>query len=355
MPDIISEILKNLDEICFLGNSLLAYMQAAGIYILGYCIITVVRKVILKNINSLTKKTAFKYDDIIVTSVRKHLTSLAYFLICFFALNSLQLSDKVYLVLKGIILIITIFFVIRFIQDIFMFWLNNSWFKNKAESKKNATLAIVSILKIVLWIIGFLIFLDNMGIKISAFIAGLGIGGIAIAFAAQAILGEIFSYFSIFFDNPFEIGDLIIIGGVQGYVEHIGIKTTRLRSVTGEEVVISNSSLTSSQLHNFKRMKERRINFTLGLTYDTPYEKLKLAPELIKEIVESTPNARFSRSHFLKFGDSSYDIETVYYVLSNDYASYCDVQQTINLAIKKAFDEHGMEFAFPTQTIYIQK
>ncbi len=355
MPVIISEILKKLTEIVFLGNSLLAYLQAIGIFLIGYCIVTIVRKVILAKINRFTKNSSFKYDDIIVTSIRKHLASLAYFLILFLALNSLHLSEKVYLVSKGITLIITIFFVIRFIQDVFIFWLSNSKFKNKAESKKNATLAIVSILKIVLWIIGLLIFLDNMGIKISAFIAGLGIGGIAIAFAAQAILGEIFSYFSIFFDNPFEIGDLIIIGGVQGVVEHIGIKTTRLRSVTGEEIVISNSSLTSSQLHNFKSMKERRINFTLGLTYDTSYEKLKLAPELIKQIVEATPDARFSRSHFMNFGDSSYDIETVYYVLSNDYTSYCDIQQSINLAIKKAFDEHGIEFAFPTQTIYIQK
>ncbi|PIX14798.1 MAG: mechanosensitive ion channel protein MscS, partial [Elusimicrobia bacterium CG_4_8_14_3_um_filter_50_9] len=198
-------------------------------------------------------------------------------------------------------------------------------------------------------------FLDNIGIKISAVIAGLGIGGIAIALAAQAVLGDLFSYFSIFFDRPFEVGDFIIIGEFMGTVEYIGMKTTRIRSLGGEQMIFSNSDLTNSRVKNYKRMTQRRVVFKLGVTYQTSVEKLKIIPDIVKKAVEDAGNTVFDRSHFLSFGDFSLNFESVYYVKSGDYNQYMDAQQKINLALKKEFEERMIDFAYPTQLVYISK
>jgi len=177
------------------------------------------------------------------------------------------------------------------------------------------------------------------------------VGGIAIALAAQTILGDIFNYFVIFFDRPFEIGDFIIVGDVLGTVEYIGLKTTRIKSLQGEQIIFSNSNLTNSRIHNYKRMNERRVVFKLGVVYDTGTEKLEKIPKLVKSIITDEPQTRFDRAHFVSFGDYSLNIEIVYYMLSADYNQYMDVQQRINLRIYNEFGSNGIEFAFPTYSI----
>lgn len=356
MWDKIVAVVSSFGNEVFFGNSLLKYCIAIGSFLIGFLVLAIIKKIVLTKLQKLVAKTKFKYDDAIISAVRTQGVPLAYFIWFYICINQLKLSERVALVFKAFILIVAIFFIIRFIQSIVLFWLNNIWLKGeKASERKNTSIAIVTVLKIVLWIIGFLIFLDNMGIKISAFIAGLGIGGIAIAFAAQAVLGDIFSYFSIFFDSPFVLGDLIVIDGISGTVEHIGIKTTRLRSLTGEEVIISNTILTSSKLHNFKRMQERRIVFSLGVTYDTKADVLAQVPDIIRGIVESAPDTRFDNCRFMSFGDFSLNFEVIYYVTSGDYKIYCNTQHNINLEIKRVFDEKKIEFAFPTQTVYVAK
>lgn len=355
MSNIISA-LTSFGNTVYFGNSVIRYFIAAGTFIAGYIIIIIIKKIVISRINKLIKKTSFKYGETIITEIRKHIVPLSYFILFYICLHQLVLPQKLASAFRACILIIFIFFLIRFIEGIALFWLNNIWLKTEMGSaRKSASVAIGTVLKIVLWTIGFLIFLDNMGIKISAFITGLGIGGIAIAFAAQAVLGDIFSYFSIFFDNPFEIGDLIVIGDLSGNVEYIGLKTTRLRSLTGEEVVISNTLLTSSQLHNFKRMEERRIVFKIGVTYDTPPAILEEIPSIIENIIRKVDNAKFGRCHFLDFGDFSLIFETVFYVTTGDYTVYCNTHHKINMAIKQTFDDRKIEFAFPTQTLYISK
>ena len=188
----------------------------------------------------------------------------------------------------------------------------------------------------------------------SALVAGLGVGGIAVAFAAQAIIEDIFSYFTIFLDRPFQIGDFITTGDYLGEVKHIGIRTTRLKSLGGEELVFSNKDLTSARIRNYKTMEERRVVFSIGVTYDTPLEKLKQIPEVLKEIIDSKEMTRFDRAHFLSYGDSSLKYEIVYYVLSGDYNKYMDVHQAINFDIRERFDAMELEFAFPTRTLYIE-
>jgi small-conductance mechanosensitive channel len=186
-------------------------------------------------------------------------------------------------------------------------------------------------------------------------VAGLGIGGIAVALAAQAILGDLFSYFVIFFDRPFEIGDFIIIGDFMGSIEHIGIKTTRIRSLGGEQLVFSNTDLTNSRIRNYKRMEKRRVVFKLGIVYQTTTSQVKEVPGIIKTAIENVQDTVFDRAHFATYGDFSLDFEVVYYVLSGDYNKYMDIQQDINFEIKEEFEKRGIEFAYPTQTLFLEK
>jgi small-conductance mechanosensitive channel len=207
--------------------------------------------------------------------------------------------------------------------------------------------------RVAIWAMVLLLTLDNLGVDITALVAGLGIGGIAVALALQNVLGDLLASLSITLDQPFVLGDFLIVDEHMGSVENIGIKTTRLRSLTGEQIVMSNADLLSSRVRNYGRMHERRIVFTLGVAYETPRERLQRIPPLLREIIEAQDGVRFDRAHFAKYGDFSLDFEIVYYVQSPDYGRYMDVQQAINFRIHEAFEEMEVQFAYPTQTLWI--
>ncbi|MEZ5541779.1 MAG: mechanosensitive ion channel family protein [Pseudomonadota bacterium] len=207
--------------------------------------------------------------------------------------------------------------------------------------------------RLVLWAIVLLLVLENLGVDVTALVAGLGVGGIAVALAVQNILGDLFASLSIVLDKPFTIGDFLIIDGHMGSVENIGLKTTRMRSLSGEQLVFSNADLLKSRIRNYGRMFERRVVFTIGVTYQTPRDSLARIPDMIRAAVEAQQPVRFDRSHFQSFGDFALQFETVYYVLSPDYNRYMDIQQAINLRICAEFEQAGIEFAYPTQTLYI--
>jgi small-conductance mechanosensitive channel len=221
------------------------------------------------------------------------------------------------------------------------------------SSMRNALSVIQFIVRVTVWSIAFLLIFQNLGFDITALIAGLGIGGIAVALAAQSVLGDLFSSLAIILDRPFEVGDFIVFGDQMGTVEKIGIKTTRIRALSGEQIAVSNSDLVKTRVHNFKRMKQRRVVLVVGVTYDTPASKLERIPTMIKEIIEAQDKVRFDRAHFRSFGASSLEFEVIYWVLSADYTVYMDFQQAINFAIFRAFEEAGIEFAFPSQTLYV--
>lgn len=204
-----------------------------------------------------------------------------------------------------------------------------------------------------LWSIALLLILDNLGFNVTALVAGLGIGGIAIGLAAQSILSDLFASLSIIFDKPFEVDDFVISGDYMGTVERIGLKTTRLRSLSGEQVVISNADLLASRIRNYKRMAERRVVFTLGVVYGTPHQKLAAIPGMIRAIIEAQPLTRFDRCHFARYGDFALVFEVAYYVLSPDFKAHMDILQTINLAIYQRFAEEDIRFAYPTQSIHV--
>jgi small-conductance mechanosensitive channel len=211
------------------------------------------------------------------------------------------------------------------------------------------------LLQILIWALTLTLLLDNLGIRVSALVTGFGIGGVAIALASQSILGDLFSYFIIFFDRPFELGDYIVVGEFRGTVENIGIKTTRLRSLDGEELVFSNTDLTGSRVRNYKRMNLRRVVFRLNLPHQTPLNKLQEIPRLLETIIREQQQASFDRAHLAELGASTLIFEVVYYVLNNDYNRYMDIQQAINFRIKAEFTQRNIELAYPAQTIFLQK
>ncbi|MEM6783640.1 MAG: mechanosensitive ion channel family protein [Bacteroidota bacterium] len=207
--------------------------------------------------------------------------------------------------------------------------------------------------RIIVYTVAFLLILANLGVEVTALVASLGIGGIAVALAAQNLLSDLFAALSIVLDKPFVVGDMLSVGEFIGAVEKVGLKTTRLRSLSGEQLIFSNADLVQSRVRNFKRMEERRIVFSFGVVYQTTAAQLEAIPEWIRALVEETPNARFDRAHFKQFGASSLDFEVVYYVTTPDFAVYMDRQQAINLALVRRFEEEGIHFAYPTQTLYL--
>jgi small-conductance mechanosensitive channel len=209
------------------------------------------------------------------------------------------------------------------------------------------------ILNVVIWALVLLLTLDNLGVDITALVAGLGIGGIAVALAVQNVLGDLFASLSITLDRPFVVGDFLAVGDFLGSVEYIGIKSTRLRSLSGEQIIMSNSDLLSSRVRNYGRMSERRVVFATRITYETSIDLIERVPVLIREIVESQQDTRFDRSHFAQHAPASLDFETVYYVLSADFNRYMDIQQAINLRLHRELDRLGVKFAYPTQRLLI--
>lgn len=237
-------------------------------------------------------------------------------------------------------------------------WVNRLANKRRAEGDAAAatTLTAVGLLiRIAIWTIVVLLVLQNLGVNVTALAAGVGIAGVAIAFAAQNILADLFSFLAIVVDKPFLVGDFIVVGDTEGTVEHIGIKTTRIRSLTGEEVVVSNSELLRGWIHDYTKMQERRVVFHFAVDYQTPHEKLSAIPDLVRKVIEATPNVRFDRAHFKEYGEFGLIFEVVYFVLSPRYRDYMDAQQAINLAIHKRFTDEGIKFALPVRRVVLEK
>jgi small-conductance mechanosensitive channel len=215
--------------------------------------------------------------------------------------------------------------------------------------------AVAFVVRVAFWSVIVLLILDNLGFDVTAIVAGLGVGGIAVALAVQNILGDLFASLAIALDKPVVIGDFVVMGDFAGTVEHIGLKTTQLRSISGEQIILANSDLLNSRIRNYKRMQERRVVLEIGVTYETPREKLQVIAGMLRDIVTADENARFDRAHLRGFGSSSIDFEIVYYVKSPEYNVFMDTQQRVALSVIELFARHDIEFAYPTQTIHLAK
>jgi small-conductance mechanosensitive channel len=331
------------------------YLISLIIFISALLVLKIIKTVFIKRIKGLAEKTSTKVDNFLVDAICGKLIPILYFAAFYLSIQRLTLGESVAGWLKTIIVIVATVLIVRFIVMLLQYGVESFWKKGEVPRQEEVPRAILTIVRIILWTIGLIIILDNLGIKITALVTGLGIGGIAIALAAQAVLVDLFSYFTIFFDRPFEIGDFIVVGEYMGTVEHVGIKPSRIRSLGGEELVFSNTDLTNSRLKNYKRMHKRRVVFQIGVKYDTTLKNIKEIPSIIKGIIDSVPDTEFDRAHFYSYGDFSLNFETVFYVVNNDYTKYMDVREKINISIMEEFNKRGIGFAFPTQTLHIDK
>lgn len=342
----------------YFGNTIQDYAISLGIFCLVVLGFGIIKVVILHRLQKLSKKTATDIDDFFIALITKHLSVLV------FMFTAIYLSTRSLAIPKGAVQIIHVSFVllltvkvIQVVQSLLVYFFTRWTAKQQKESPTTAALVknMTVVIRMALWAGGLLFALDNVGINITTFVAGLGIGGIAVALAAQSVLGDTFSSFAIFADKPFEVGDFIIVGDFLGSVEHIGFKTTRLRSLGGEQLIFSNSDLTSSRIRNYKRMKERRVLFQVGVTYQTTQESIKRIPVIVEAIVNESKSTRFDRCHFQSYGDFALIFEIVYYVLSPDYNKYMDEQEIINQRIFEEFKKANIDFAYPTQQLYVTK
>lgn len=340
----------------WLNNTVEDYLIATAIAVGGILIIRIFRNIALGRLKKWSEKTETSIDDLVVKGIERFALPILSYLVLYNAINYLALNEAAQKWVKIVTAVVITFFVLRMITTTVQLLLQSYVRRlENGEEKVKQLKGITVIINIVIWILGAVFLFDNLGYNVAAIITGLGIGGIAIALAAQNILGDLFNYFVIFFDRPFEIGDFVVIDDKRGHVEHVGIKTTRIKSLTGEQLVVSNSDLTKSRLHNFKRMQRRRIQFTIGVTYQTKKQQLEEIPQIIKSAIEENTNTTFDRSHFATYGDFSLNFETVYFVESSEFNDYMDIQQKINLKIFEEFENRGIEFAYPTQTVFLTK
>ncbi|MBU2566050.1 mechanosensitive ion channel family protein [Patescibacteria group bacterium] len=337
----------------FAGNSLRSYTIAIFALIASIFLFLIIQRFILVKLDKLAQKTQTDFDDVLIATFQKIKPQFYYLVALYVAFHFLTFPEIFSKLFDAAILIIVIIQILSASQTFIDYLFEKLAKKQKDAGSKSAMNTLAKVAKIILWSIGILLILSNLGIDITSLVAGLGIGGIAIAFALQNILADLFASFAIFFDKPFVPGDFIVVGEHSGTVEKIGIKSTRVRALQGEEIIISNKELTSARVQNFKRLKERRTTFTIGVTYDTPASKLKKIPGMIKAIIKEIDSTKFDRAHFKSFGDSALIFEIVYIIKSDDYTEFMDVQQKLNIGIHQSFNEAGIQMAFPTQTVHL--
>jgi len=339
------------------GNTLQIWLIALGIASAVMVLVGVIRYFLVKQLQKLVEHTGAPFWHLMVAVVKRTRWLFVLILGLFIGAIVLTIPDKARTVINTALIVVLI------IQA--GLWASAALRVSVEEYRKQqlekdpagvTTLNIINFIgKIIIWSIVLLLVLDNLGVNITALVAGLGVGGIAVALALQTILGDLFASLSIVLDKPFVVGDFLIVGDLLGSVEYVGLKTTRLRSLSGEQLVFANADLLNSRIRNFGRMYERRVAFNIGVTYQTPRDKIKKIPLIIREAVEQQSDTRFDRSHFKEYGDFSLVFETVYFVLGPDYNKYMDIHQAINLYIHEQFEKEGIEFAYPTQTLFVQK
>lgn len=354
MEDIISQ----LGDISFWGNTVYSYIISLGVLVISLFVLKIFQVIILSKLKSLAKKTKTGLDDVLV-DIFSGLRPPFYLLISIYlAIQFLSFSGLVVIITKALFLVVIVYEIIRSLEKLASYFIHGyleSGKKDEQQQNESMASTLRLMVKMGLWLIGMIIILSNLGINVSSLIAGLGIGGIAIALALQNVLSDMFSSFSIYIDKPFRVGDYIAIGNDMGTVKRIGLKTTRIETLQGEELIISNQELTTARVQNFKKMERRRVSYSLGVIYGTDFKILEKIPTYVKEIVDAVELVDYDRCHFKSYGDFSLNFEVVYYVNSREYNDYMDLNQKINLAIYKKFSAEKIEFAYPTQTVYIEK
>ena len=348
-------LLGDLWDMVILGNTVGEITVAVGTFFLVLICIWIFRTIVLKRLAAFVVKTDTDVDDQLVKML-ENISKLFYWFVAFYiTFLMLRTNGKFQAVIDGIFLVLVVYEAIKITQSLI-----NYAFMKSGRRDETVLNGVRLIAKIALWSIGLLLILSNIGFDISTLAASLGIGGIAIALAAQSVLGDLFASFTIYFDKTFKIGDYVVIGSMaegenKGIVQHIGLKSTRIKTLQGEELIVSNKILTESRIQNFKKMKQRRVNIDFGVEYGTSTEKMKKIPDMVEKIVKKEELAEYGRTHFYEFGAFSLNFKLMFYVTTGDYDEYLNVRQNINLGIKEAFAKEGISMAFPTQTLFVKK
>jgi len=348
--------LSLLTEHTFLGNSLFSYLLAAGIALGIMIVAKIFEKIVLVKLKTLSKKTKNNVDDIVVDAIHD-MGNMFYVVVGLYVGSRwIVMSESIARVIHIIFVVVVTYEVIRAVQILVRFALEQYASKSENPASRESMVHLGMLFaRIGLWSVALLFVLSNLGVDITALVASLGIGSLAIALALQNILSDMFSSFSIYADKPFEIGDYIVIGSDSGTVKKIGLKTTRITSLQGEELVVSNKELTTVRVQNYKKMKRRRVAFTFGVVYGTSKKNLEAIPKIVEDIVSSIEHLEFDRCHFHEFGDSALLFDVVYYVDTREYDAYIDTRQAFNLALLSQFESKNIEFAYPTQTVFVKK
>jgi small-conductance mechanosensitive channel len=340
-----------------LNNSITAWLVAGGAFIVTLTLLLGLRVFVRRYAKRALDTTRTELLEIPML-VLSRTTSLFFLAICVLVgAQALELGVGVRRVLNSVVTIAFFWQLGVWFAAAVGVWIERRRLHGSAENR--AVLGSLGIIRfianVLIWALVLLATLDNLGVNITALVAGLGIGGVAVALALQNVLGDLFASLSIALDRPFVVGDFLAIDTFLGAVENIGIKSTRLRSLDGEQIIISNGDLLKSRVRNFGRMAERRVQFGITVAYGTPIEFIEQIPGWIREFIESETDTRFDRSHFLKHGESALEFESVYFVLSADYNKYMDTQQSINLKIHRRFLDQGIDFAVPTQKLVLSR
>jgi small-conductance mechanosensitive channel len=344
-------------EISLLGNTVQRWLIALLVAVAAAVVLPIVKALVVRHLARIAERTETRWDDSAVALLRQTKGLFILILALFVGSLFLSLPERVQGITQAVVVIAVLVQGGIWLNAAILLWLEN--YRQRKLKQDPATVttmtAVGFVARLVLWSIILLLALDNLGVDVTALVAGLGVGGIAVALAVQNILSDLFASLSIVLDKPFAVGDFLIIDSFLGSVEHVGLKTTRLRSLSGEQLVFSNTDLLGSRIRNYGRMFERRVVFKIGVTYQTPRDKLTKIPGIIKEAIEAQDKTRFDRSHFNEYGEFSLNFESVYYIQGPDYNLYMDIQQAINLLIHERFEEEGIEFAYPTQTLFLAR
>ncbi len=346
-----------LETTTLLGNRLLDWLTALGIAALALLALLALKRLFVRRLARLAERTATQLDDFAVALARRTRTLLVAVPSLYLGSLYLDLPATAERAVKGAAVLALFLQTALWASLGIDFWMARRQRRRLEEDAASAALMGVLrlVAKLVLWSVILLLALDNLGVDVTTLVAGLGIGGVAVALALQNVLADLFASLSIVFDKPFVIGDTITVDDLTGRVESIGMKTTRLRSASGEQLVLANGELLKSRIRNWQRMAERRVVLAFGVPYQTPAEAIERIPGMVRELVERQDRIRFERAHFKGFGAAALDFEAVYWILTPDYGAFMDRQQAINLGLLRAFEEKGISFAYPTPTVVLQK
>jgi len=339
-----------------IGNTLESWLYAVGGAIGAFVLVRGALALVRSRLARIADRTATRVDDLIVAVLQQTKSILLLMVSLAVAGHTLDATPRIDRTLTSIAIVTALAQIGIWTSALFSSWLRSDRERRLERDPATATTldALNFVGRLLIWSIVLLVAADNLGFDVTAVLAGLGVGGIAVALALQSVLGDLFASLSIVLDKPFVLGDFLIVDEHLGIVEHVGLRTTRIRSLSGEQLVFSNTDLLSARIKNYGRMHERRVAFGFSVTYQTTPAQLRKIPEIVREAIEQQENVRFDRSHFKGFGESALDFESVYYVGEADYNVYMDVQQAINLRIFERFHEESIAIAYPTRTLYVQ-